>query len=518
MKQSKNSVAFILSAEPKYYPFSRAPLSRIEGRTFLENTASRIQELKGDLEPADIFCIGTDEEVLLLADRIGLKIIETSFDYSDLSRYIDNPEFREYTHIVYVSMFFPYFDYQQIVDILAKQVYFSTVNIVAVNSNGSFYSSDLHNRIATIVNSFVTVESDQLTGAFIPIIEPYWIHSVRDIYTVQHLRNRKKIVFNVEAYNEIGMGHIYRCLSVAGHLPDYEVRFISSQRSQIIKEMVESYGYQCSFVKEKVTADHILKHNPDVVINDVLNTDAQFIEALAAEIKVINFEDLGEGSSFTHATINDLYTEGEDGGNIYWGPQYYFLRDEFESAVPRSWNENIESVLITFGGTDPNNLTLGTLQTILPVCAREHIRIYVVTGIGYEKLEMLEEEISGHPEADVEHIHKTGVMSSIMEHSDVAICSNGRTSFELAHMNIPSIVICHHEREALHSFAKDKNGFINLGVYGGTETLEQLKDEFNELVVNSHRRKQLFSAMKNIDLRNNKERVIGIIKNIAEEK
>ena len=175
MQENKNRIAFILSAEPKYYPFSRAPLSRINGKTLLEKAAGRLQGMKKESPGSEIFCIGTDEEVLLLAKRAGLRIIETPFDHSDVSRYIDNPEFRDYTHIVYVSLFFPYFDYQQITDILEKQTYFSTINIVAVNSDGSFYSSDIHNRIATIINSFLTIKTDQLTGAFVPVIEPYSI-------------------------------------------------------------------------------------------------------------------------------------------------------------------------------------------------------------------------------------------------------------------------------------------------------------------------------------------------------
>ena len=55
-------------------------------------------------------------------------------------------------------------------------------------------------------------------------------------------------------------------------------------------------------------------------------------------------------------------------------------------------------------------------------------------------------------------------MSGIMEGCDLAVCSAGRTVYELAHMCIPSVVMAHHSREDMHTFARPKNGFIYLGV------------------------------------------------------
>ena len=51
-----------------------------------------------------------------------------------------------------------------------------------------------------------------------------------------------------------------------------------------------------------------------------------------------------------------------------------------------------------------------------------------------------------------------------MMESDIAICSNGRTE-ELAHLNVPSIVISQHDRELTHNFSKKHNGIESLGKY-----------------------------------------------------
>ena len=58
--------------------------------------------------------------------------------------------------------------------------------------------------------------------------------------------------------------------------------------------------------------------------------------------------------------------------------------------------------------------------------------------------------------------HSTNVISKYMLKSDIAICSNGRTVHELAHLNIPSIVISQHNRELTHNFSNPKNGVFQL--------------------------------------------------------
>ena len=53
-------------------------------------------------------------------------------------------------------------------------------------------------------------------------------------------------------------------------------------------------------------------------------------------------------------------------------------------------------------------------------------------------------------------------MSRIMERTPIAIASNGRIVYELAHMNIPGIIVPVNEREKTHAFANKKNGFFPL--------------------------------------------------------
>ena len=65
-----------------------------------------------------------------------------------------------------------------------------------------------------------------------------------------------------------------------------------------------------------------------------------------------------------------------------------------------------------------------------------------------------------------------------MEQSQLAIVSNGRTLYELAHMNIPAIVLSQHKRESTHSFAYEENNqYKNSKIYAS----ESLNISTNDL-------------------------------------
>jgi Spore coat polysaccharide biosynthesis protein, predicted glycosyltransferase len=171
----------------------------------------------------------------------------------------------------------------------------------------------------------------------------------------------------------------------------------------------------------------------------------------------------------------------------------------------------VDSILITFGGTDPKNLTGQVLETVVGLCEKEGIRIYVVAGVGYAHKEELRNYIRKGRFKGVEFTHATGVIAGIMEKTRIAIASNGRTVYELAHMNIPSIVISHHEREMTHSFSKRENGFINLGVYNGDKTKKLLLENLHLLIHSSDLRRELFRNTRRHNFSKNKERVTGAI-------
>lgn len=56
--------------------------------------------------------------------------------------------------------------------------------------------------------------------------------------------------------------------------------------------------------------------------------------------RIVNFEDRGEGVVYADCVINALYPES---GNhkIYGGFRYFFIRDEFLTAVPKKFSQEV---------------------------------------------------------------------------------------------------------------------------------------------------------------------------------
>ena len=115
----------------------------------------------------------------------------------------------------------------------------------------------------------------------------------------------------------------------------------------------------------------------------------------------------------------------------------------------------------------------------------------------------------------VEFTWATNVMSRMMEGADLAICSAGRTVYELAHMRIPSMVLAHHEREARHTFARPRNGFAFVGIMDRVSDAK-IRNVFLAMLKNP-RRKRFWDRQNALNFTANKGRVVALMQNILQE-
>ena len=339
------------------------------------------------------------------------------------------------------------------------------------------------------------------------------VRSYRDWWVCEKLLQRKRIVFRVIGSPTVGMGHIYRALSLAHEITDHEIIFVTDKSNQTAATKLTSYDYRLEIFQPAEIISGIQRLNPDLVINDVLDTNINDVLPLQnAGARVINFEDLGDGARIADLTINELYDEPQfTGANIYWGNRYFFVRDEFVDATPAEFKSIVDGLLLTFGGIDQSNMTKRILFSINKLCASRNIHIYVVTGPGYAAYEELIDLTRNIP--NISLTHATGVISKIMEKVTLAITSNGRTVYEMAHMSIPAIVIPQHTRERTHGFASEVNGFVALEPYQETITEGQVLDTLKKLLDQPDYRKMLYDRTRQFRFDKNKQRVIALIEN-----
>lgn len=333
------------------------------------------------------------------------------------------------------------------------------------------------------------------------------INSYQDWWICEHLLRRRHVVFVVVGYPAIGMGHIYRALMLAHEITEHRITFLCTRESELAVSSIAAKDYRTLVQQGPDLAAEVLALEPDLVVNDILNTDAVYIKQLrAAGVRTVNFEDEGEGALSADLVVNALYEEHIDDPRFCYGPRFFCLRDEFAGARRNDFRQEARTVLITFGGTDNDDFTRRALDCIEPLCRERGIRIRVVVGPGYVHKEAMEAHVAALGSSLVEFTYATNIMSRMMEGADLAVCSAGRTVYELAHMRVPAIVVAHHEREARHTFARAHNGFAYLGIMSKVSD-DTLRSVFLGLL-DARERRRLFERQDRFSFARNKAQVV----------
>lgn len=173
---------------------------------------------------------------------------------------------------------------------------------------------------------------------------------------------------------------------LAHEIANHKVFFVCTKESELAASNIAARDYKTVIQQGELWED-VLALDPDLVINDMLDTPREYMEHLkAANIPVVNFEDEGPGSVLADQVVNALYeepqneTNGKQPERFLYGHKYFCLRDEFLQAEQNAFRPDPKCILITFGGTDMPDYTRQTLDTVEPLCRERGIAIRVVTG------------------------------------------------------------------------------------------------------------------------------------------
>ena len=341
------------------------------------------------------------------------------------------------------------------------------------------------------------------------------IDNYEDWWIAENYLQKKKIAIVVNAYDEIGTGHVYRCLSIASKLIFHEVLFLLAKEHQLGINIINNYNYPFKLYDGK---DELLKliddYHPQIVINDFLDTNEKYMTTLKNnEYFVVNFEDIGPGSKKADLVFNALY-EGADlnNNNSYYGYKYYILKDEFYFQPKKIITKNVDNILITFGGTDPNNFTEKVIDSILSTNYKGNIN--VILGLGYKNFEKIISKYESNPIVQI--YRNVSNISEFMFKADIIFTSAGRTMYEICSIGVPTICLCQNERELTHVFANENNGFINMGL-GINVTKQDIMDNFINLVNNDKLRIEMNQKMLSKNLKNGFNNIWTIISNRYDE-
>ena len=508
-------------------------VKKLAGKTLIQRALDTARSVS---QPHDIYVLTDSQEITLIAERAQVlvhtnqSIRFTSLDIVQEMRELLQELAKKYTYCIIYRASCPLITWVDIEDawktyrknncdtlITVKKVKQRLWNIeqgeLQELLDGKEESYVVESR------SLIMLKLSQLDSANCTIM-PYFLdeHAIeiqgyQDWRICGRLLMRRHVVFVVAGYPAIGMGHVYRALMLAHEITNHKITFVATKASTLAVENIATRDYPVVRQGEEELSQTVLSLHPDLVVNDFLNTEAHYMQELKNHgLHLVNFEDEGEGTKFADLVINALYENCTSTQKMRYGAQYFCLRDEFLEASRNPLRSQVKTLLITFGGTDQCDSTRRVLTIVEPICRAYGIKIKVVVGRGYAHKETLESYIKDLENPLIQFTWATNVMSRMMENCDLAICSAGRTVYELAHMRIPALVLATHEREAKHTFARPKNGFAFVGI------MRQVKDTKIRNVflamLKQERRARFWSKQNDLDFVPNKARVIDLLEDL----
>ena len=213
--------------------------------------------------------------------------------------------------------------------------------------------------------------------------------------------NVKKISIRVDGNAEIGLGHIFRCISLAQILhPRFEIAFYCISIPDSIKITLDQLGIKCiKIVSESDFFSRI--NNTDIIVLDGYKFDAQYqIKIKKLGNKLVYIDDMCNMHYYSDLIINhapgieSTQYLSESYTDFALGLDYCLLRPSFINAIQLNKNLRVDnSLVISFGGADINNITL---KTLLVVASEENIfsRVNLVVGQSYLYLDKLQKTIN----------------------------------------------------------------------------------------------------------------------------
>lgn len=307
------------------------------------------------------------------------------------------------------------------------------------------------------------------------------IDTAQDWAKAESALHQKRIAVFITGNEEVGLGHLYRQLTLYDHLAKHEVCFFCREDDTLIHDILKSkFIHVKSYTSSQVEAE-LLAFAPDVIVNDLLDGWTDLKEAQrTAGAKVITFETEERDLGFEHDIINALYPMQAPGDKF--GPDWFILRPEFLLAKPKAINDTVSEILVTFGGVDPSDQSF-RLYNLLTGDDYRGINCRIVLGKGYQGA--LTQVLSTDR---IEIIRDTTQISRYMLQADIAVTSKGRTIYELAKCGVPLLSISQNEREKRHDFGPV--AFEDLGLHCEISN-EEISAALNRLIYDTASRNRM---------------------------
>ena len=277
-----------------------------------------------------------------------------------------------------------------------------------------------------------------------------------------------------ETKQELGLGHIYRCLNLAKELKPNKINFLLEDfggAKKIIEERgfknIETIKKNIDLEKDiKITKKYLEDKKINILIVDRYHVKINYLKKLKECVKLVIISDLDNIEYSADLVINGFIgfknqiKRNSHNSKCLLGPKYQILDKRF--SVKNKIRKENHDLLVTLGGYDERNTIDKILKCIQPYISE--IKTKVIVGPIGEKSKItksLEKKYS----TNLKIIKFTKNMKKEMNDVKFGICSGGITSYEFASMDKPFGIICVEKHQLKTAKQWEKKGHaINFGM------------------------------------------------------
>ena len=348
------------------------------------------------------------------------------------------------------------------------------------------------------------------------------------------------VVFRTDSSLRIGTGHVIRCLTLAGILREHglTVVFICRELDGHISNLVEQQGFTVNLLpnaedydsstnlsasysapvnsweidaEESIAIIRELRVKPTFLIVDHYKIDQLWEGSLRKYVeRIIVIDDLADRLHDCNILLDQNYLPDYEhrydslvpaGCKKLLGPDYLMLRPEFLKfrGSFRERDGTIKRVLIFLGGGDVKNYTYKVIMAIKEL-NWPGVEVDVIASASNPNQRMIKalcEEDSGF-----NFYSQVNNIAELIESADVAISAGGFTSYELAFMGLPSVLMPFSEiQESVSSEIQARGAAINLGFKTEfprkalIEALSELRDSPSRCLEMTHIGRSMFDGL-----------------------
>lgn len=315
------------------------------------------------------------------------------------------------------------------------------------------------------------------------------------------------LLIRADADTRMGTGHVMRCVALAQAWEERggRTRFVCRTITPALEARLRGEGFSLSSLAEPMgspadaaaTAEVARHAGASWIVVDGYHFDAAYHQAIRkAGLRLLILDDYGHADHY-HADLvlnqnvhaePGLYRDREPYTRLLLGTRYAMLRREFWTC--RLWRRSIPSVasrlLVTLGGSDPDNVTLKLIEAIAGLDV-DDLQTTVLVGGSNPHQASLEAAACNASRIRLER--NVSDMPPWMQWADAAVAAAGGTLWELAYFALPSLtVILADNQEPAARWLADRDVFPTLG-RGVAVSVEAIRTQLRRLLTNSELRR-----------------------------